>query len=208
MLQSLYMNTTFKPTWLYIKRHKASGLLYFGKTVKDPKSYLGSGRYWVQHCSKHGKDKVETVWAERFEQIDDIVEFATFFSEFINIVGSPKWANMKPENGLDGGGPGPSSETMKMAMANPLVRMKCAIAKIGKPGTKHKNETKAKIGLAQQNLSSNQRLNKSLAKLGDKNGMTGKRCFNNGTTNKAFVPGSEPIGWIRGRLFKKALPLC
>jgi hypothetical protein len=196
------MSTPFTPTWLYIKRHKITGLLYFGKTIKNPHTYLGSGRHWVLHCAKHDRRLVETVWAERFDCRDTLVDFAMFFSDFADIVASPRWANLKGENGLDGGGPGPSSEKMKAVMNDPAVRLRCSIAKSGKPGSRHTEASKAKIGEAQKNLTEGQRLNKSLAKIGEKNGMADKSFFNNGLISKAFVPGHEPDGWVRGRLFK------
>ena len=97
----------FKPTWLYIKQHNTTGLRYFGKTTKDPQAYLGSGKYWLRHLKEHSED-ITTVWCEEFTDMDQLVDFATFFSEFYNIVdavdsrGKKVWANMIPENGLDG----------------------------------------------------------------------------------------------------------
>jgi hypothetical protein len=98
----------FKPTWLYIKRHRLNGLKYFGKTVRDPKKYFGSGRYWKRHIKTHGRD-IDTVWCELFADKELLVEFAELFSEFYNIVsdvgidGRKSWANEIPENGLQGG---------------------------------------------------------------------------------------------------------
>lgn len=34
-------------------------------------------------------------------------------------------------------------------------------------------------------------------------GNTGKSFYNNGTQTKLFVPGQEPNGWVRGRIFLK-----
>jgi len=111
---NIYSNipsSEFKPTWLYIKQHNTTGLRYFGKTTKDPQTYLGSGRYWLRHLKEHSED-ITTVWCEEFTDMDQLVEFATFFSEFYNIVdavdsrGKKVWANMIPENGLDGAIPG------------------------------------------------------------------------------------------------------
>lgn len=91
-----------------IKRHKITGLLYFCKTARfDPNKYLGSGKYWRRHLKVHGK-VVETVWLELFTEQDFLIEFATFFSEFNNIVsatdsaGNKLWANLEIENGMDG----------------------------------------------------------------------------------------------------------
>ena len=105
------------PTNLYIKQHNKTGKLYFGKTVApDPEIYPGSGVYWSRHLNEHGKD-VSTVWHKLFTEESDIFEFATFFSEFFDIVHSNDWANLVPETGLDGFPPGgkmpPRSETHK-----------------------------------------------------------------------------------------------
>jgi hypothetical protein len=98
-------NSFNKPAWLYIKRHKTTGLLYFGMTQKDPNIYLGSGKYWLSHINKHGKDMVETIWCEYFDSFEERQEFATFFSDNMQIVESNLWANLIPENGFSGSGP-------------------------------------------------------------------------------------------------------
>ena len=88
--------------YLYVKRHNVTGLLYFGKTTKNPLKYNGSGKYWKNHLSQHGKD-VETLVVWEFEHDDpSLVEFAEGFSETYNIVKSSEWANLIVENGLDG----------------------------------------------------------------------------------------------------------
>lgn len=93
----------FQPTYLYIKRHKDTGLMYFGKTYakNDPYVYKGSGVYWKEHLRAHG-DNIETIWADIFHSAEDILEFALFFSEEMDIVKSKQWANLKFESGLDG----------------------------------------------------------------------------------------------------------
>jgi hypothetical protein len=92
----------FTPTWLYIKQHNKTKLKYFGKTINDPRSYKGSGTRWTHHLNKHGVD-IETVWCHLFQDKENLVAFATHFSEMNNICKSNEWANIKPENGLDGG---------------------------------------------------------------------------------------------------------
>lgn len=93
----------FRPTWLYVKKHRNTGLLYFGKSMlKDPSKYNGSGKYWKSHLALHGMH-IDTVWCELFTDRDDLVEFAELFSSFFDIVKSDKWANLIAENGLDGG---------------------------------------------------------------------------------------------------------
>ena len=92
---------SFKPTFLYIKRHIVTGLLYFGKTVKNPNKYKGSGIYWKRHLQKHGSH-VETLWYCLFLDAQTCSEFALLFSKNNNIVESSEWANLIDENGLDG----------------------------------------------------------------------------------------------------------
>jgi len=93
----------YKPTFLYIKQHTVTGKLYFGKTTKNPESYAGSGKYWLAHINKHGKNHVETLWYCLFYDKDDCVSFAQHFSKQHDIVNSDDWANLMVENGLNGG---------------------------------------------------------------------------------------------------------
>lgn len=102
------MTSSSCETWLYIKQHNQTGLKYFGKTSKnDPVKYKGSGKYWLSHIKKHGDD-ISTIWYEKFTDINEVIEFATFFSEIHNIVsavdnnGKKVWANLISENGIDG----------------------------------------------------------------------------------------------------------
>src|ERR1035437_8986354 len=95
----------FTPTFLYIKQHKITGLKYFGKTVKFPPVYKGSGEHWLPHLKKHG-NLVETIWFELFMDAKMLMETAIKFSIENDIVNSLEWANEKPENGLDGALPG------------------------------------------------------------------------------------------------------
>ncbi len=120
-----YIEQTFKPTYLYIKQHSITGLKYFGKTTKsDPIKYFGSGTHWQRHIKKHGKEYVKTLWYHLFENKDDLVEFALFFSEEYNIVESSEWANLKPENGLDGATIGEKnpSASKRMKQNNPMKK--------------------------------------------------------------------------------------
>lgn len=98
------MSTEFKPTWLYIKKHNDTGLQYFGKTTrKDPIKYYGSGNRWLNHLKSHGFN-ISTTWCQLFLTKDALVEYAINFSKENKIVESNQWANLKAENGLDGGG--------------------------------------------------------------------------------------------------------
>jgi hypothetical protein len=105
---SIYSDTPssndFKPTYLYIKQHTITGLKYFGKTIgKNPVKYLGSGTYWNRHLAKHGKTVV-TLWYKLYTDKNELIEYALNFSKENNIVESVEWANLKPEDGLRGGG--------------------------------------------------------------------------------------------------------
>jgi hypothetical protein len=91
----------FKPTYLYVKQHNQTGLKYFGKTTRDPLLYKGSGLYWKNHLKVHGDD-ITTVWFMLFENEQTLTAYANKFSLDHNIADSVEWANLKPENGLDG----------------------------------------------------------------------------------------------------------
>lgn len=91
----------FKPTFLYIKEHQTTGLLYFGKTTRNPEKYHGSGIHWKRHLRKHG-NHVKTLWYCLFTSQDVCTDFALNFSTQEGIDISPNWANLILENGLDG----------------------------------------------------------------------------------------------------------
>lgn len=95
----------FIPTRLYIKIHTKTKLKYFGKSIKkDIEKYTGSGKRWLNHINKHGKQHIVTIWiSDYFYSEKDIKKFALEFSEQNNIKNSNEWANLKEENGLDGG---------------------------------------------------------------------------------------------------------
>jgi len=166
--------TDFKPTYLYIKQHSKTGKLYFGKTTKtDVDEYLGSGKHWIRHINAHGKSYVITLWKELFNDRDEIIEFATKFSEEMNIVESESWLNLKAENGLDGGAYGEVSietrrklsEAGKGKIYSVEVRKKMSSWQIGrkmspdavekiklsKIGKKPSEETRKKMSESQKN---------------------------------------------------------
>jgi hypothetical protein len=89
-------------TYLYHKRHVETGLNYFGKTAKNPYEYLGSGVYWTRHLATHGAN-IETVQVWGFTDLNECSAFALDFSKKYNIVESSEWANLRDENGRDGG---------------------------------------------------------------------------------------------------------
>jgi hypothetical protein len=114
-------NKLFKPTRLMIKKHSVTGLRYFCKTPrKNYIKYLGSGVFWTSHIKKHGPEFVVTEWvSELFYAPEEIKEFAVLFSELFDIVNSKDWANLKIEDGLEGG---MSSQTAKEMWSKPGVK--------------------------------------------------------------------------------------
>lgn len=91
-------------TKLYIKIHNKTGLMYFGKTIKnDVHSYSGSGTRWLNHLNKHGFNYTTIVIADLDNNDNFLIDFALGFSAANNIVESDLWANLKVENGSDGG---------------------------------------------------------------------------------------------------------
>lgn len=214
-----------KPTCLYIKQHKITGLMYFGKTTKsDVVKYKGSGKYWIRHLNKHGYN-VETLWiSELFLDEALLIEFAEFFSETFNIVESDKWANIKPENGLDGAPIGNAvTQETKDKISKSLV---------GRPSIKSKYEMKEDAEIRSQryrNISAgtiwvnNGLVSKRVKeipegwllgrlksnnigdkKLGSKNSngnnTRGKVIYNNGIQHAFYVEGTQPEGWVRGKM--------
>lgn len=92
----------FKPTYLYVKIHNSTGLKYFGKTIKNPNAYLGSGKHWLRHLKVHGTD-ISTNVIGYYTDREECINAAKKFSIENNIVESTEWANLCPENGTDGG---------------------------------------------------------------------------------------------------------
>ncbi len=106
-MTSTSIYTPITPTYLYIKQHSITKKKYFGKTTNlDPYTYNGSGVYWSRHINKHGKEHIVTLWVSGLYYDTSIVEVALKFSVDNDIVKSKEWANMEPENGLNGAAPG------------------------------------------------------------------------------------------------------
>lgn len=93
----------FKPTRLAVK--ECNGIKYLCKsTRRDFIKYTGSGSFWKSIVKKYGKKNVKTLWvSDWFYCPHHIQEFALMYSEYNQIVESDVWANLRPENGLDGG---------------------------------------------------------------------------------------------------------
>ena len=144
----------FTPTFLYIKQHKITGKLYFGKTIKNPEIYKGSGTLWQRHTKKYGTQHIETLWFCLYTDKQTINEAALSFSKLWNIVESSEWLNLIEEDGLGHG----------------FI-----------PGYKHKTETKKKISrsLKGKNKSIEHKLNLSKINLGKKHSKETKNKMSN-----------------------------
>lgn len=164
-------------TWLYIKKHNQTGLLYFGKTIRNPLIYKGSGSYWASHRKIHGND-ISTIWYENFENENLLIEFAEFFSEFFDIVNSNKtgkkqWANVVPENGLMGGqnkGLPSKMKGKKLNKPSTLKGKKRPEHSLSMKGRKLSEEHSSNISKSLKNYVRTEEHNKNLskAKLGKK----------------------------------------
>ena len=93
----------FSGTALLVFTHNVTGLKYFCKTTKlnSLNTYNGSGVYWKKHLNKHGKDISRGVVGIYYDKAR-CVKAALEFSKEHNIDTSKEWANLIPENGLDG----------------------------------------------------------------------------------------------------------
>ena len=96
-------------TTLYTKTHNVTGLKYFGKWClgkgkhgDNVYDYRGSGKWWKRHIQKHGYD-VTTEVIGTYTDKDELTKTALAFSHDHNIVESTEWANLKAEDGLNGG---------------------------------------------------------------------------------------------------------
>ena len=88
-----------------IKTHNITNLKYLCKKSTDDKSkcftYKGSGKYWKKHLKKHGSN-ITTVIIEECNSKQELTERGIYWSKELNVVLSPKFANLIEERG-DGG---------------------------------------------------------------------------------------------------------
>ena len=128
---------------LYIKTHKITGLKYLGQTSHDPFKYLGSGKDWLPHLEKYGKDHYTEILRE-CQSKKELSLWGRYYSRYYNILkeqddyGNKIWANKKIECG-DGGAYYPGVSTPDH------VRKKLSISNTG---LKRSDETKANIRAA------------------------------------------------------------
>jgi hypothetical protein len=137
--------TPITPTRLYQKKCSHCELKYYGKhTGQDIESYQGSGEYWQSHLKKHNATVIHICNSDWFYDTS-IVEVAIKFSNDNNIVESDNWANMKPENGLDGGFQEVTKKRLEL-MKDPDWRIN-----IGIPSKEKEKITKIKNGTLGKN---------------------------------------------------------
>lgn len=91
-----------------------------------------------------------------------------------------------------------SSKRMKEnnPMKDKEVRRKASMSKAWSKDSKRKVAEGASKYWKGRKRSDDNRKNLSLSKLG-------RKYYNNGSTCKMFVPGSQPDGWVLGRSFRK-----
>lgn len=122
---------------------------------KDPFKYKGSGKYWKDHCRKHGWKYVQTLEIYGFDDPVLCSDFAENFSRINNIIESKEWANLKLENGSDGNPIGYKwSEEAKEK------------ASISAKGKSKSEDTKIKMRAYQRNMPDLHKRNISLGLMG------------------------------------------
>lgn len=185
----------FKPTYLYIKTHNVTGLKYFGKTIKDPLKYNGSGKYWCAHLKKHGYD-ITTEILGYYTNKEECMNAALEFSDKNKIVESSDWANMRIEM-LDGGDTSKTENYIKWIPRLIEEKKKCRWWNNGNHQTfniEPPDESYVCGRLKFNNVGS---------KLGSEK-LKGKIWANNGKDEMMVDKNFIPAGFVAGRLKEKA----
>jgi hypothetical protein len=90
MSDQIILQATWQPRWYYVMRNKTSGKKYVGQTTQiNTDKYCGSGRYWTNHCKKHGGwnrqniDVLEQTWmADKVQAQEWLDAFAAENGEY------------------------------------------------------------------------------------------------------------------------------
>jgi hypothetical protein len=212
-MTSTTIYTPILPTYLYIKKHSVTGLKYFGKTTKsDPYKYKGSGVRWTHHIRKHGKEHIVTLWVSEPYYDTSIIEHALHFSAENNITESNEWANLIPENGLNGG-------SLKGRTHSAETKAKMSASRTGKKRGPRSAEHKAKLSASNTGKKKGPRSAETKAKMSASN--TGRThsaetkaklvAFNTGKTRSAETKAkmsASRTGKKRGPYSKKTKEIC
>lgn len=224
-----YLFEAIKPTRLYIKQCPHCGLKYFGKTtLEDVEKHLGSGTRWNNHLKKHGVQPIH-LWNSDWYYDKSISRFALKFSRLNKIVSSKQWANLKEENGLEGGACYTHTEEVRQLVrennkrTNKSRGKKVSMALTGKPKSKEHREniSKSLKGSKIKGRKGIKRPRKSRTHMWITNGVESKRVkleteipfgwkrgqtidkiwITNGIETKRIKPTETiPQGWVKGRV--------
>ena len=211
--------------YLYVKTHNKTGLKYFGKTTnEDPISYCGSGKYWKNHLKKYGKD-FSTEIVAKYDNQEECSKFALDFSRSNNIVESKLWANLIEENGLDGAPFGNIiSDITKDKISKSLFK-KPSPKSSYKMKESHEERSSRMMAVSKDSIWINNGIESKRIKstvipdgwisgripgnIGDKNigskningkNTRGKKIYNNSIRHAYFIEGTEPEGWVPGKM--------
>ena len=122
-----YLYEAITPTRIYTKQCPHCGKKYMGKTVRqDIEAYEGSGVDWTKHLKEHQVKPIH-LWNSDWFYDRSICKYALDLSAEYDIVKSKDWFNLKSENGISGGDPGPEgrkkiSETVLKTISDPIYK--------------------------------------------------------------------------------------
>ena len=189
--------TEFKPTFLYLKQHTITGMMYFGITTRNVEIYAGSGKRWIRHIKLHGKDKVVNLWYMLFVDQETLKNFAKSQSAIMNIVESTEFANLKDELGIDGGTSFQSIESRrKMSISRKGKQHSATHNAANSNAQKERYRTMKEAGITIPSPASSREVQNKI-----RIANTGKFWITDGIINKKLKNGSEvPENWRRGKI--------
>jgi len=126
-LSNVLENISMTIYYLMVKTHNITGLKYLCQTKhKDPHKYLGSGKDWLIHLMRHGKEhSTEIIIACQSRQ--ELYYWGMYYSSLWRVVtgqddfGNKIWANRIKENG---GGEGMTSDLATEIQNRPATKLK------------------------------------------------------------------------------------
>jgi hypothetical protein len=98
---------TWKPRTYYILQNITSGKKYIGQTTQNINKYLGSGKYWKNHCEQHGgykRSNITIVSSELYASKETAQQYLDEFKmQNVNYWERDNkiWANLCEENTED-----------------------------------------------------------------------------------------------------------